>query len=152
MVDAANLAPGSREFGGAIGGMTEAAEYLYDVLLLLQKRYTSAKTSKGPKELPVLIAANKQDLFTAEPAELVIRGLEAELTKIRETRGKGLQGVGADGDGDDEESEWLGEGGDGEFRFRQMEEVNVVVEVKGGNVLGEGPGVGAWWEWIGGQL
>ena len=42
--------------------LTEAAEYLHDVLLLLQRRKTTGKTSKGPQTLPILVAANKQDV------------------------------------------------------------------------------------------
>ncbi|KAF2763195.1 P-loop containing nucleoside triphosphate hydrolase protein [Pseudovirgaria hyperparasitica] len=153
VVDAANL---SKESGGrAEEGLTEAAEYLHDVLLALQKRYTSAKTSKGPKELPVLIAANKFDLFTALPEKLVKTELEKEITNVRNTKSKGLldSGIGTSDDAVEEEKEWLGDGGEGKFEFRQMEEVNVFVDVIGGNVTGaDGPGVGKWWEWIAKQI
>ncbi|KAF2013017.1 P-loop containing nucleoside triphosphate hydrolase protein [Aaosphaeria arxii CBS 175.79] len=141
-------------------GLTESAEYLHDVLLSLQKRYTGAKTSKGPKEIPVLIAANKLDLFTALPAHLVKSHLEKAVSAVRKSRAKGLKDSAiALGGGDenaiedDRENEWLGEGGEGEFEFRQMEEVGTGVVVRGGNVLGDGGAdVKAWFEWVGEQL
>jgi signal recognition particle receptor subunit beta len=68
VVDAASVAEEA--------GLNETAEYLHDVLLALQKRYTGATTSKGPKEIPVLVAANKMDLFTALPPHLVAQQLE----------------------------------------------------------------------------
>ncbi|KAJ9625139.1 hypothetical protein H2203_005094 [Taxawa tesnikishii (nom. ined.)] len=144
MVDSAALS--------SAAGLTEAATFLHDILLDLQKRHTSAKTSKHAA-LPVLVAANKQDLFTALPAQLVKKNLEQEITKIRSTRAKGLldSGTGAE----DEEREWLGEGGEGNFEFRQMEEVGVQVEVVGGNVRAEdneGPHVTNWYTWIGSNL
>ncbi|KAK8210220.1 hypothetical protein M8818_003708 [Zalaria obscura] len=132
-------------------GLTEAATYLHDLLLALQKRHTSAKTSKGPKTLNVLVAANKQDLFTALPAQLVRKNLEREITKVRDTRAKGLLDSGVGGDEDEEEREWLGEGGEGAFEFRQMEECGVEVQVVGGNVRAEGdeaPHVQNWWAWV----
>jgi signal recognition particle receptor subunit beta len=153
MVDAAALA--STDGGQVPAGLTEAAEYLYDVLLVLQKRYTGAKTSKGPREVPVLVAANKLDLFTALPASLVKPALENEITSVRNTKAKGLRdsGIGMGEDAIEEEHEWLGEGGEGKFEFKQMEEVNVFVEVIGGNVTGEeSPDVAKWWDWFARQL
>ncbi|KAF2455136.1 signal recognition particle receptor beta subunit-domain-containing protein [Lineolata rhizophorae] len=150
VVDAARLAPGS-------DSLAEAAAYLHDVLLALQRRHARARTSRGPGTVPVLVAANKMDLFTAAPAKVVARALEDEVGRVRESRAKGLLDSGGGGEGgraeEDEDAGWLGEGGEGRFEFRQMEEVDVLVEVVGGNVLGGGgPDVQAWWEWIGRQL
>ncbi|KZF21556.1 P-loop containing nucleoside triphosphate hydrolase protein [Xylona heveae TC161] len=146
LVDAANLSTGAG--GPTDAGLREAAEYLHDILLMLQKR---AMGTKKVPEMPLLIAANKQDLFTALPAPLVKAALEAEITKVRESRSKGLldSGIGM-GDSDmAEEKEWLGEGGEGKFEFAQMEDVGVSVTIAGGSVLGgEGPEVGKWWDWI----
>ncbi|KAF2835279.1 P-loop containing nucleoside triphosphate hydrolase protein [Patellaria atrata CBS 101060] len=153
LVDTADLSTGSG--AQSDNGLLEAAEYLHDVLLVLQKRYTSAKTSKGPKEIPFLIAGNKQDLFTALPTPLVKAALEAEISKVRETKSKGLldSGIGMGEDAVEEEREWLGDGGEGKFQFKQMEEVNVPIEVICGNVLGDGTnGVEKWWQWIGDQM
>ncbi|EOA83977.1 hypothetical protein ACJQWK_01032 [Exserohilum turcicum] len=150
LVDAAQL--------GDEAGLNEAAEYLHDVLLSLQKRYTKATTSKGPKEIPVLVAANKMDLFTALPAHLVKNSLEKTITTIRNNRARALRDAGAALSGGedevDEEKEWLGEGGEGAFTFEQMRESGTSIDVIGGNVIGgkEGPGVDKWWEWIAEQL
>ncbi|KAI4130052.1 MAG: hypothetical protein LQ347_003519 [Umbilicaria vellea] len=153
LIDAANISTGTGGLGNE--GLREAAEYLHDVLLLLQQRATAIKTSMAPKEMPLLIAANKLDLFTALPAALVKTALELEITNVRNSRAKGLldSGIGiGDADGG-EERDWLGDGGDGNFNFSQMEEVNVPVTVLGGNVLGaDDADVARWWDWIGSSL
>ncbi|MCJ1368951.1 hypothetical protein MMC20_000158 [Loxospora ochrophaea] len=153
LVDAANL---SGSTGGQVdGGLRETAEYLHDILLLLQQRTTSSKTSKAPKEMPVLIAANKLDLFTALPAQLVKTSLEAEISNVRSSRAKGLldSGIGMNDTSPGEEKDWLGDGGEGKFEFSQMEEVNVPVSIVGGNVLSvDGANVQSWWDWIGNRL
>lgn len=137
--------------------LADTAAYLYEVLLRLQKRMSVGKTSKTPETIPVLVAANKMDLFTALPAKLVKSNLEKELGRIRRTRSKGLldSGVGADeiggGDGD-EADDWLGEYGSDEFRFDQMREFDIQVDVEGGSVLGEKANVDKWWSWIGDKL
>lgn len=131
------------------------------MLLRLQKRYTDAQSSKGPPEIPVLVAANKMDLFTALPASLVAIQLEKAISEVRRRRAKALRDAGTvlNGGADsevDEDKEWLGEGGDGAFAFAMMAESGVSVEVRGGNVVGKeeqgGVGVGAWWAWIGEHL
>ncbi|THW77983.1 P-loop containing nucleoside triphosphate hydrolase protein [Aureobasidium pullulans] len=136
-------------------GLAEAATYLHDILLALQKRHTGAKTSKGPAGIPVLIAANKLDLFTALPAQLVKKRLEEEITKIRSTRAKGLLDSAVDIEGDDEDREWLGEGGEGNFNFGQMKEAEIEVSVIGGNASAKGEEktqVEQWWGWIAQQM
>lgn len=162
LVDAAD--PGASSATGTAGdaGLREAAEYLHDVLLLLQKRAMTMAAAGGKAaraaaaEMPVLVAANKLDLFTALPATLVKGVLEAEITKVRGSRAKGLldSGIGMGDAGEvGEERDWLGDGGEGKFEFSQMEEVNVSVTVAGGSVAGaEGADVAKWWEWIGRQL
>lgn len=146
-MDAATLSAGDE-------GLRHTADYLHDVLLILQKRMDSKnKAVKALKEIPVLIAANKGDLFTALPAPLVKSSLEAEISKVRNSRSKGLldSGIGMEDDGD--RDEWLGEMGSAEFRFKQMEEFDVQVEVSGGNVAGgEEPVVHKWWAWISDRL
>ncbi|KAG9198633.1 hypothetical protein G6514_009748 [Epicoccum nigrum] len=138
--------------------LVDAAEYLHDVLLSLQKRHTTAKSSKGPAAIPVLVAANKMDLFTALPASAVKAKLERAITAVRDGRAKALRDGGAalsGGDDEvDEEKEWLGEGGEGAFHFDHMREVGTTVDVRGGCVgLGHSEGDAAgWWGWIGEQL
>lgn len=135
-------------------GLTEAAEYLYGVLLLLQKRHTQGKTSKDPQAIPVLVAANKQDVFTSLPAGLVKSKLEEEIAKVRQTRSKGLldSGIGMEDADGDEEGNWLGEYGAKNFRFSQMEEHGVETQVIGGVAKGDDGGEKEWWDWIGETL
>lgn len=84
--------------------------------------------------------------------------LEEEVTRLRQTKSKGLldSGIGMEDDlGGDEESNWLGEYGSKEFKFSQMEEHGVDIMVAGGNVKGEGDEegrVGDWWAWVGDNL
>lgn len=141
MVDAAAL--GERDV------LAPTAAYLYDVLLFLQRRATaSSAAAKG--SVPILIAANKVDLFTALPSTLVKSNLEAELTRIRASKSKGLldSGVGTDDIGSEEQDSWLGEYGSSKFTFAQLQEFDVEVDVIPGNVTGDGPGVDKWWWWI----
>ncbi|CAK7270164.1 hypothetical protein SEPCBS119000_003947 [Sporothrix epigloea] len=146
MVDSAALAED--------GGIAAAASYLYEILLALQKRMSAGKSSKAPPAIPVLIAANKSDLFTALPATLIKSQLEAELGRIRTSRSKGLlsSGVGADDvDSASENDDWLGEYGSKAFQFGQMREFDTDVTVLAGNVVGDngsGPGLDKWWRWI----
>jgi len=126
--------------------MAKVAEYLHDVLLALQKR-------AGKEKIRLLIACNKNDLFTALPATRIKAMLEKEITRIRESRAKGLRDSGVSGvdavDVDDE-NEWLGEGGDGEFKMEMMEEVGVDVTVKGGSV--DKGDCAHWRQWLGSCL
>lgn len=140
MVDAAALAEPE--------GLAPTASYLYDVLLYLQKKATSK--TKAKLAVPVLIAANKVDLFTALPATMVKVNLEAELTRIRASKSKGLldSGVGMDDIGSEEQDAWLGEYGTDKFTFGQLQEFDIDVEVIPGNVSGDGPGAEKWWWWI----
>ena len=87
MVDAADLSSSSSVDG--TDSLRLTAEYLHDILLLLQTR-SSKLGAKDGKGLPLLLAANKLDLFTALPAALVKSALEKEITKVRDSRSKGL--------------------------------------------------------------
>ncbi|KAF4979252.1 hypothetical protein FZEAL_4497 [Fusarium zealandicum] len=128
--------------------LAHTAAYLYDVLLFLQKRATVNSTTKA--SIPILIAANKMDLFTALPSTLVKTNLETELTRIRASRSKGLldSGVGTDDIGSEEQDSWLGEYGSSKFTFSQLQEFEIEVDVLPGNVSGDGPGADKWWWWI----
>ncbi|KAK3614804.1 hypothetical protein LTR56_027002 [Elasticomyces elasticus] len=138
-------------------GLTEAAEYLYDILLLLQKRHTQGKTSKGPQGIPVLLVANKQDVFTSLPAALVKSKLQEELGKVRLTRSKGLldSGISMEDEAGDEESNWLGEYGAKKFAFGQMQEHGIEVEVIGSSTSGKAEDAGGMhdcWSWFGANI
>lgn len=135
--------------------LAPTASYLYDVLLSLQKRFgaegaSSSGAAKSQKPVPMLIAANKMDLFTALPSTLIKTNLEAELTRIRQSKSKGLldSGVGIDDVGSEEQDSWLGEYGSEKFQFKQLQEFDIDVDVLPGNVTGDGPGVDKWWWWI----
>jgi signal recognition particle receptor subunit beta len=151
VVDSAALA--------APAALADAADFLHDLLLALQRRHTRNSSSKGPAAIPVLVAANKQDVFTALPVGQVRARLEAEIGLVRVARSKRLADSGRggmEGEGEDQEEDeegWLGEFGSRDFSFAQMEESGVEVSVLGGNVKGEegddGARVQEWWDWIG---
>ncbi|KAK8932725.1 hypothetical protein H634G_07044 [Metarhizium anisopliae BRIP 53293] len=140
MVDAAAL--GEQET------LAPTAAYLYDVLLHLQRR--AGDKGKNKAAIPVLIAANKMDLFTALPANLVKSQLENELTRIRASKSKGLldSGVGVDEIGSEEQDSWLGEYGSEKFSFQQMGEFDIDVEVVPGSVTTKEADVDKWWWWM----
>lgn len=96
----------------------------------------------------MLIAANKQDVFTALPASIVQARLEEEVGRVRESRAKGV--VGVEGSGEEDEAEWLGEFGEGRaFGLGELEQFGVEVGVVGGSVKGDSEdGVKGWWEWV----
>lgn len=143
MVDAADLPANS-------SAIRETAEFLHDVLLVLQKRH-SQTAAKGGKPFPVMVAANKMDLFTALPPIMVQKALELEVSEVRNSREKGLMDSGAKGE--EAEREWLGEGGESVFAFDQMLDGGVEVNVIGGAVAGDGAkDIEGWWRWVADQL
>ncbi|KAJ5088113.1 hypothetical protein N7456_011729 [Penicillium angulare] len=136
--------------------LRDTATYLHDVLLVLQKRELKKSSAKRSIGVPVLLAANKQDLFTALPPGSVRDKLETEIDRIRKSKTKGLLDASADAGLDTEEEEILGnDDGQGVFNFKLLEEeVGVKVEVVGGAIKGDsedefGSGVRRWEEWIG---
>lgn len=148
VVDAASL--GSNDSAT----LKDTAVYLHDVLLQLQQRTTGTGGSKAKARMPVLIAANKQDLFTALPPGAVRERLESEIERARQSKSKGLVDVG-DRREDDDGNGVLGGGGEEKFTFKMFEdEYGIKVEVTGGAVRGEeaGKGVERWELWIGGCL
>jgi len=131
----------------SLADISDAAGYLYDVLLAVQRQVEATGSGKGG--MRILIACNKSDLFTALPPGRVKRLLEEELGKIRDSRSRGVLDV--QEEGEEKEREWLGEGGDGDFTFAGLEDSGIEVEVKGGNVNREQwrQGLG---EWVGAAL
>ncbi|KPI37367.1 Signal recognition particle receptor subunit beta [Cyphellophora attinorum] len=131
--------------------LTEPASYLHDALLALQLRKTGKGGSSVKTDVRVLIAANKQDLFTATPPEKVKEILQTELERVKESRRRGISTVGKEVDDDDDNV--LGGAGEDKFSFEAMrEEYGIVIDVIGGSVRTAEPGVGKWEEWIGGLL
>lgn len=138
--------------------LRETASYLHDVLLFLQKRTLNKgkSSSKVASQIPVLVAANKQDLFTALPPSSVRNKLELELDNIRKSRSKGLMDASADSSTAEADDEVLGgDEGQGVFTFQLLqEEVGLKVEIVGGAVQSgsekdPGDGVRKWEEWVG---
>ncbi|KAJ9611083.1 hypothetical protein H2200_004266 [Cladophialophora chaetospira] len=141
VVDSSTLAPED-------SASRDTAVYLHDTLLALQRRKSGAKTKT---QIPVLIAANKQDLFTALPTGAVRERLQVEIERVRVSKSKGLSAVGEES-GADAEEDVLGGGGEEKFSFKLMaEEYEISIDVVGGAVKGEeaGKGVKRWEEWIG---
>lgn len=141
VIDAAALADAD--------ALAPAAAYLYDVLLWLQRR-RAAKKGRAAAAVPLLVAANKTDLFTALPATMVQAQLEAELTRIRASRSRGLldSGVGADDVAAADHDAWLGDEASEKFTLSQMAELGVDVDLLGGSVTATEPDVDKWWRWM----
>jgi signal recognition particle receptor subunit beta len=132
--------------------LRDTASYLHDVLYALQLRKTGKGASTTLNDIAVLIAANKQDLFTALPAGAVKERLQNEIERVKQSRRKGISTVGKEIDDDEE---MLGGGGEEKFSFDVMkEEYGIDVDVVGGSVKGEeaGKGVRRWEEWMGALL
>lgn len=129
--------------------------YLHDVLLNLQRRPKVVKKAKG-EDVRMLVACNKQDLFTALPPSAIKERLQSELERVRNSKRRGVSAVDAKEDLDENEDETvLGGGGEGKFSFTVLEEeFGVTVDVMGGAVRGDedGKGVRRWEEWIGSCL
>ncbi|KAF3491144.1 uncharacterized protein GIQ15_00661 [Arthroderma uncinatum] len=137
MIDAATLLDA--------GQLADIARYVYDVLIILHHRTSSTRT----RRTPVLVIANKQDLFAAIPPKMVKDKLEAEIEAVRETRRKGVVNPDAD---EEDETDALGEQ---PFTFQLLEdEAGVKVDFVGGSVRDDDrddatAGVRAWEEWMG---
>ncbi|OJD17973.1 hypothetical protein AJ78_02004 [Emergomyces pasteurianus Ep9510] len=141
--------------------LRDAATYLHDVLMALQNRVyhkgtriTSSSSKKIPK-IPVLVAANKQDLFTALPPGSIKAKLESEIEKIRLSKRKGLLDVSMNALSVEDEQDMLGgDEEEGPFTFRMLDEqIGIKVDVIGGTVVSDGEdragGVRRWEEWVG---
>lgn len=138
--------------------LRDTASYLYDVLLILQKRALKRGRSsvKAALEIPVLVAANKQDLFTALPPRSVGEKLEDEIDRIRKSKSKGIMDASADQGVQEDEDDILGSSDIRiAFSFKLLlDEVGVKVDVVGGAVKGDehdniGAGAKGWESWIG---
>jgi signal recognition particle receptor subunit beta len=138
------------------GELTETATYIHDTLLRLQQQQSQSKSRA--KDVQFLIAANKMDLFTSLPEKLVKSKLQAEISKVRETKSKGIASVAqstkAEGlnftsaDEYEDEEELLGGDGSVAFTFETLRDYGIDVSVLGGSVVDGDQGVEKWWEWI----
>lgn len=139
--------------------MADTAGYFYDVLMVLQEKAEAARAKKKGMAVPVLVAANKQDLFAAIPAELVKEKLEAEIDRVRRTRSRGIVDANVNPSAFDKEEAMLaGDNEAGKFTFDALEmETDVKVDVIGGTLRSEDgndktAGVREWEHWIAGCL
>ena len=133
----------------------DTAAYLHDVLLALQRRKTGKGGSKAKGEIRVLVAANKQDLFTALPQGTVRERLEGEIERVRGSRRRGLVTVGEEEGAEVESDDVLAGDGEESFSFEILQqEFAIQIDVLGGATKGEeaGKGVQRWEEWIGASL
>lgn len=94
--------------------LSEAAPALYEVLLIAEKR-----------QVPVLIAANKYDLFSTVSVKKVRKALETEINAIRESKQRNLN----DASTLEPDEHWLGT--DEPFEFEHLE---TPVEILEGSV------------------
>lgn len=135
--------------------LRDTATYLHDILLVLQKRELNKSSSKRLSEISVLVAANKQDLFTALPPGSVKEKLEAEIDRIRKSKTKGLLDASADPGLDNDEDVLGNDDAQGLFSFKLLQvEAGIKVEVVGGAVKTDseeeyGSGIRRWEEWVG---
>jgi signal recognition particle receptor subunit beta len=144
--------------GTSTAELTESATYLHDILLRLQKH--SIQSKGKAKDVPFLIAANKMDLFTALPEQLVKATLQNEITKLKDTRSRGIasitQSTSAEGmnfgsqnvTDEDDEGDVLGGNSAGKFDFDLLQEYGIDVTVLGGSISEGEKGVEKWWDWI----
>jgi signal recognition particle receptor subunit beta len=133
--------------------LRDTAIYLHDTLLALQ-RIQNGK-DKRKNGFHVLIAANKQDLFTALPPGTVRSLLDKEVNGVKESRGRGVVAVDKKEDADDAEETVLGGGGENAVSFKMLrEDYGIAIDVLPGSVRGEeaGKGIQKWEEWIGSCL
>ncbi|KAJ5591745.1 uncharacterized protein N7459_002114 [Penicillium hispanicum] len=137
--------------------LRDAATYLHDVLLVLQKRALGKgkSSTKRVTEVPVMVAANKQDLFTALPPGSVREKLEAEIDLVRKSKTKGLMDASQETGLDDDEDVLGNDNVQDIFSFKLLElETGIKVDVVGGTIKNDqqeefGSGVRRWEEWIG---
>ncbi|KAI5794006.1 signal recognition particle receptor beta subunit-domain-containing protein [Pyronema domesticum] len=128
---------------------TDAAEYLHDVLLKIQKLQDTQGNKR--EEFNVLVACNKSDLFTAKPAqgkEGIKQTLEREIAVVSATRRRGIVGAGEE---ESDEDQCLATDEDGKFKFESLQEFGIQVVFKSGSTIGNGwrQSMG---EWLGESL
>lgn len=116
--------------------LTDTAQYLYEILSI---------TEKFSNGIEILLACNKNELFTARPPKKIKDALENEIDKIIKRQKRGLGSV-SNGDAEDEDnvspllSATFGSNG---FNFNGLEGEVSILE---GSVLKNK--VGKWEEWI----
>lgn len=149
MVDSAAL-------GTDNDALLDAARYLHDCLLVLQRRGYRDERILDLKKMPfipVLLAANKQDLFTALPPTAVREKIQDEIEKIKKSRKSGLSDADVNPLAEHKNTEEvLGRDYDEVFSFKVLgENTGIKVDVSGGAVNDDDnrSGLKHWESWIG---
>ncbi|KAF3924844.1 hypothetical protein ABW21_db0204261 [Orbilia brochopaga] len=128
--------------------LTDTVEYLHELLLVIQKQWlsitSSSKMSLDP--MPVLIACNKNDLFTALPSAKISSLLETELGRMKETKRKGLLDAGADEQDDEDLDAVLGDGNSDTFTWESLSDLGIEISVESGRI--KNAAVGSWISWM----
>ncbi|KAF3220971.1 hypothetical protein TWF106_006567 [Orbilia oligospora] len=127
--------------------ITDTTGYLYELLLAIQKRYAVLSESNTSTEpIPLLIACNKNDLFTALPSTKISNLLQTELSRMKETKRKGLLGAGA-GENDDEDLDLvLGDEASDQITWEGLKEFGVEISIQSGSV--KSGNIDGWKSWM----
>ncbi|KAK6543843.1 hypothetical protein TWF694_000571 [Orbilia ellipsospora] len=127
--------------------LTDTVEYLYEVLLAIQKRYSVlSETTTSTELIPLLIACNKNDLFTALPSSKISLLLQSELGRMKETKRKGLMNAGAGDDDDEDLDRVLGDENSDLITWENLKEFGADISVQSGSI--KNGSVDGWKSWM----
>ncbi|KAF3915423.1 hypothetical protein AA313_de0209286 [Arthrobotrys entomopaga] len=127
--------------------LTDTVEYLHEILLAIQKRYSVlSETTTSAELIPLLIACNKNDLFTALPSSKISLLLQSELGRMKETKRKGLLNAGAGEDDDEDLERVLGDENSDLITWENLKEFGVDISVQSGSI--KSGSVDGWKSWL----
>ncbi|KAF3938227.1 hypothetical protein ABW19_dt0204610 [Dactylella cylindrospora] len=128
--------------------LTDTVEYLYELLLAIQQRYAAlSESSAGSADpLQLLIACNKNDLFTSLPSAKISSLLQVELGRMKETKRKGLLNAGADEADDEDLGRVLGDENSDQVTWDSLRDYGVDISIQSGSV--KNGSVDSWKSWM----